>query len=123
MVCCADEIVAPLRPKAGAQRAPFAAVQVTLVASACVAGLLTVGVSARGAVNKSSPCGHDAVAVAKWAAEPVVPIAGAPSPAVTHPAQCAGDQPPVRISSAAREITCTTVRRAARTRLGGRFGP
>lgn len=59
----------------------------------------------------------------RWAADPVVPVAGAASPvqAVAAPA------PALRAlrhsSPTAREITVPMMRRAARTRIGGRLGP
>jgi hypothetical protein len=81
------------------------------------------GANGAGFGTRAAVFGRDALAAAKWAAEPVIPVAGAPVPEVMHPEQCAGLQPPLRTSPAATEITCDTVRRAARTRLGGRYGP
>ena len=59
----------------------------------------------------------------RWAAEPSTPTVGQVAPAIADPTQCVSPAAPSRYSTGAPDVTFETVRRATRTRWGGRYGP
>jgi hypothetical protein len=91
---------------------------VMVCATLAVGTILLMDKPARGHVLESG-----AGVACMWAAAPAVPVAVTAPPAIADPTLSVGSPPPSRCSESVTTVTYQTVRRTARARWGGLYGP